>query len=343
VTKRLLTPLLAAAVVFLAACGDSSEPAATVDGTEISQQQVVDELEAIRGNTDYLAAIEATPTPEGPQTPVTGEGEDAFNSAFVAQQLANQIQYTLVTNEVDRRGLDADDECRAAARASVVQRLAQASPSGDGEDVLAAFPESYQGYLVDREADVLLLQGDLIEQPCVADDAVGAYYDAHPEEFEQACSSHILVETEAEAQEIAGQLAGGADFAALAQERSTDTGSAAQGGSIGCVGRGELVPEYETALFGQPVGVVGAPVQSQFGFHVIRVDSRELPPLEEVRDSVAAVIAQDAQEAFGTWFRGAVADADVSVDPRYGTWDPSTAGIARPSFETTTTATTTAP
>lgn len=328
--RRRLLALSAAALVLLA-CGSSTRPAAVVDGTEISQQAVVDELEAIRGNEIYLQAIEGT------GQPVLGDEADAFDSAFVAEQLAVRIQYAIVSNEVDARGLEADEECRAAARDSVLARLAGASPQGDGEAVLGGFDQPYQDYLVDREADFLLLQGELSGQPCVADDAVGAYFDEHEEDFVQACSAHILLETPEEAAAVVVLLEGGADFAALAAERSTDPGSAQAGGELPCVTRGQFLPEFEEALFTQDIGVVGDPVQTAAGYHVIRVDSREAPELADVREQVAQALAAEVESTFNQWFLDAVAAADVELDPRYGTWDPASARIDRPAIEASTT------
>lgn len=328
--------LLVAAAAALGSCGSSTNPAATVDGTVIRQQDVVDELEAIRANGAYVGAI------EGAGARVLGEEDDAFDSAFVATQLGVRIQYAIVGNEVDRRELRADDECRQAARDSLEQRFV--TPDAEGAELLGGFPDDYVDYLVDRESDFLLLQGDLVGQPCVADDAVATYYEEHRDELEQACSAHILVETREDADEVYALLQGGADFAALAAERSTDPGSAAQGGDIGCVTRGRLVPQYEEALFSQPVGEIGEPVESDFGFHIIRVDSRGIPDLEDARDEIGQRLAQEVQQAFGEWFRNAVAAADVSVDPRYGTWNPQTAEIDRPSLdEVPTTSATTQP
>lgn len=330
--------LLAALPVFvLGACGDDPRPAAVVDGAEISQQQVVDELEAIRGNSTYLEAL------EGSGRSVLGEADDAFDSAFVAEQLSVRIQYAIVANEVDNRELEADAECRAAARDALVGRLAGASPDGDGEAVLEGFAEPYRDYLVDREADVLLLQGDLAGQPCVADDAAAAYFEANRDDFEQACSAHVLVATAEEAADVAAQLRAGADFAAVAAERSLDPGSAEQGGELPCVTRGQFLAEFEDALFSQPLGAIGDPVQTSAGFHVIRVDSREIPELADVREQVAQTLAAEVEQALQDWFIDAVAAADVEVDPRYGTWDATTGGIQRPAITDSTSSTSIAP
>jgi hypothetical protein len=331
--RAALLPCLVA--TFLAACAGDAEPAATVDGTPITQQAIVDELEAIQGNPEYVEALEGT------GARVLGEDAGAFDAGFVAAQLGLRIRYALVGNEVERRDLDIDDACRDAARDGVLSRLAGVSATGDGEDVLEKFPDEYVDYLVQREAEVLVLQGDLAGQPCVTDDAVETYYDEHRQEFQQACSGHILVATRAEADEIVALLRGGADFATVAAERSTDPGSAQQGGQLPCVRRGELIPEFESALFSQEVGVIGDPVETEFGFHVIRVDARQVAPLDEVRDQVVEVMRADVENAFGQWFGEAIASAEIDVDPRYGEWDASVADVVRSPEATPSTTTTT--
>ncbi len=97
-------------------------------------------------------------------------------------------------------------------------------------------------------------------------------------------AAHILVATEAEATDVKAQIDAGGDFAALAKEKSTDPGSGPQGGSLGWFGAGQMVPEFETAVAALEPGAVSAPVQSQFGWHVIRLD--------EVRDTAPPPLAQ---------------------------------------------------
>jgi hypothetical protein len=324
---RLSLSLLAlSAAVALGACGDD-EPvaAAVVDGTEITQQSVVDELEAIAGNPDYLEALEQN------SGPVLGDGEDNFDSAFAAQVLSRQIQYTIVTNEVARRGLEVDDACRVAAEQEVVESLGGFSADGDGQPIYEAFPEAYRDQLVTWNAGVLALQGDLAGQPCVNEAAIEDYFEANRADFTEVCAHHILVATQEEAAAIEAELAAGADFGAIAVERYTDTTSGAEGGDLGCAGAGGYVAEFRDAVLSQDIGVVGPPVESQFGFHVIVVDSREEAVLDDdVRDEVRAVLAQDVQTGFGEWFNQALSDAEVTVDARYGTWNATDGQITRP-------------
>ena len=104
-----------------------------------------------------------------------------------------------------------------------------------------------------------------------------------PEELE---ASHILIELASDADDATvaaareqvekaqARLAAGEDFAAVAKDTSADPGSAEEGGSLGSFGRGVMDPAFEAAAFSQEIGVVGEPVRTPFGFHLIRVDSK---------------------------------------------------------------------
>jgi peptidyl-prolyl cis-trans isomerase C len=101
---------------------------------------------------------------------------------------------------------------------------------------------------------------------------------------EQVTASHILVETETEATAIITALQQGADFAELAKEKSTGP-SGPNGGALGTFGRGQMVPAFETAAFNLTAGSVSdSPVQTQFGWHVIKVESKEIAPAPDLQD-----------------------------------------------------------
>lgn len=132
-------------------------------------------------------------------------------------------------------------------------------------------------------------------------------------------ASHILVETEEEANAIVEELAGGADFPALAAEKSTGP-SGPNGGSLGWFGKGMMVPAFEEAVIALEKGEVSAPVQTQFGWHVIILNDErtaEAPTLEEVREEIAGNLRRDAVTAHVDDLVGAatVDRPEVSVDP----------------------------
>ncbi|MBF9058708.1 peptidylprolyl isomerase [Rhodobacterales bacterium HKCCSP123] len=132
-------------------------------------------------------------------------------------------------------------------------------------------------------------------------------------------ASHILVETEEEAQALIEELAGGADFAELAAERSIGP-SGPNGGQLGWFGAGMMVPSFEAATFALEVGEVSAPVQTQFGWHVIVLnDTREQEPpgLEQVRAELTEGLRQARVEAAMTEVmqQAEIDRPEIGIDP----------------------------
>ena len=126
---------------------------------------------------------------------------------------------------------------------------------------------------------------------------------------EQRRASHILLRTGderteaeaiAEAEQLIAQLNTGADFAELAEAHSGDPGSAANGGDLGPAGKGVFVPEFEEALFALEEGQLSAPVATQFGVHIIRLEEIIVPTypgFEELRGEIEQSLAEDAARA----------------------------------------------
>ena len=137
----------------------------------------------------------------------------------------------------------------------------------------------------------------------VTDATLQAAYDTRFKDLAPATeynAVHILVATEDEAKAIKSDLDGGADFAEIAKAKSTDTGSGANGGDLGWFGVGAMVKPFEDAVIAAKVGEVTAPVKSDFGWHVIKVVETRIasaPPLDDLRDELAAEIEQKAIEA----------------------------------------------
>ena len=152
---------------------------------------------------------------------------------------------------------------------------------------------------------------DETAKAAVTDEAVQALFDekyANAEPGKEYQAAHILVATEDEAKAIKDQLDGGADFAAIAREKSTDRGSASAGGDLGWFGVGMMVKPFEDAVIAMKKGEISAPVQSQFGWHVIRlVDERTAanPTIEDVRAELEGDLQGRAVEAKVTELTGA--------------------------------------
>ena len=147
-----------------------------------------------------------------------------------------------------------------------------------------------------------LIAGETLEvvlSQALSEDAVKAAYDAQfadAEPSKEYNASHILVETEEEALAIQADVDGGADFATVAKAKSTGP-SGPNGGSLGWFGKGAMVPSFEAAVVGLEVGAVSAPVQTQFGWHVIILNetrNTNAPELDAVRAEIEGTLRQKA-------------------------------------------------
>ncbi|MDY0884013.1 peptidylprolyl isomerase [Dongia soli] len=135
----------------------------------------------------------------------------------------------------------------------------------------------------------------------VTDEAIKARYEQnlkdHPPQ-DEVKASHILVKTEAEASKIIAQLKKGGDFAKIAKEKSIDKGSAVNGGELGFFTQDAMVKEFGDAAFAMKPGEISQkPVQSQFGWHVIKVEDRrkQTPPaLDAERDQIRQLLSEEA-------------------------------------------------
>ena len=136
----------------------------------------------------------------------------------------------------------------------------------------------------------------------LTDAKLRAFYDKQVKEqppAEEVRARHILVKTEDEAKAALAEITKGTDFAEVAKKRSTD-GSAAQGGDLGYFTADQMVPEFSKAAFELKKGeVTKAPVKSQFGFHLIKVEDKrtqKMPTFEESKDELRSALAQEVAQ-----------------------------------------------
>ncbi|MCK5934631.1 MAG: peptidylprolyl isomerase [Fulvimarina manganoxydans] len=133
----------------------------------------------------------------------------------------------------------------------------------------------------------------------VTDEELKARYDkeiAALEPREEIHARHILLKTKEEAEAVIAELQNGADFAKVAEEKSTGP-SGPNGGDLGFFSAGQMVPEFEKAAFAlDPGSITSEPVQTQFGWHVIKVEEKreaQPPSFEEVKDRIRQLVLRD--------------------------------------------------
>lgn len=145
-----------------------------------------------------------------------------------------------------------------------------------------------------------------------------------PHTQEQVWARHILVENLTGVSNAQAYFDLGYDFADVARKVSKDTGSAVNGGDLGWFGRGMMVPEFENAAFSQEVGVIGEPVKSQFGYHIIQVLGRADIPLN------ASQYLQAQDTAFTEWLAKIEEESKIEI---FDTWQdrvpPEPAGFGQ--------------
>ncbi len=318
--------LAAVLVLLLGACGSSAPFAARVDGTTITQDDLEEEMRAIAANEPYLQSIES-------RIQVRGSGAGTFDAAFTGQILGRQIQYVLVDREIKERKLKLSQADLDAARAVVTEQAG-------GQRILDAFPPEYQDLLVERAARVDALTVSLSGQDAT-DEAARNFYEGNKDQFTEACVSHILVGTRERADQLRGRIQGGEDFGAVAGAESLDNQTRAKGGDLGCEITADTfnAPPFTAAMMSQPVGQVGEPVQTQAGFHLVLVRSRDVPPFDEVAPRAREKVVMASKAKLQEWINKAVAEAKISVNPKYGTFDKTTLAVVPPVAPSTTQAT----
>ena len=136
-----------------------------------------------------------------------------------------------------------------------------------------------------------------------------------PRTEEQVWARHILVDDARTSGIVRSLLLSGKDFAEVARQYSKDTGSGANGGDLGWAPRSKYVTEFADAAFSQPIGEIGEPVKSEFGYHIIQVIDRQERPLDET------AYQQEREAALTDWLTQTRADAtEAGTLISYDTW-----------------------
>ncbi len=145
--------------------------------------------------------------------------------------------------------------------------------------------------------------GKCVDGVSVTEEEVRAFYDEHKDELtdgETVNASHILVDSEEKANEILAALNAGETTFEDAAAAHSSCPSSAEGGCLGDFGRGQMVPEFDSACFEMEVGEVRGPVKTQFGYHIIRLNAKNAAAVyayEDIRDQIHEKLLRDKQQA----------------------------------------------
>jgi peptidyl-prolyl cis-trans isomerase D len=247
------------------------------------------------------------------------------------EEVKNQILFTKLQNLISGTAMVSDAQIRqefdkkntkVKLEYAVLDKDAIAKSIKPNDAELKAFYDrnkaSYTNSIPEkRKVKYAVIDNAKLEaQAQVTPQEIQAYYDQHRDDYRvdlQVNVRHILIKTplagadgkvdqkgvdaaRKKAEDVLKQVNAGGDFSELAKKHSEDTGSATNGGSIGWIGKGRTVPEFESKAFSLPKGGTSDLVQSSYGFHIIHVDDKQdahLKTLAEVKDQIEPILKQE--------------------------------------------------
>jgi len=297
-TRFFVLTVLAGSLALLTACSGSALAAHLIvtlsDGSQVTYNVPIDESQV--------------------ESVVLGSSRQSVTDAEVAiaavngQPITRQDFYIALSETAGKPVLD-----QLIAEMLIAQAAAGAGVSVSNEEVELEFEAVRQQ--VGPEFEILLAQYGMTaddlrkniqisllvfkvstKDVIVTDEQINTYYDEHSAEFESPemiKASHILVDTEAEAQAALGRIRAGADFGEVAAAVSMDPMTAPNGGDLGFFAAGEMVKEFEDAAFALRAGEISGIVETDYGYHIIQVTDRVEPrraSVEEVSGKIEQLL-----------------------------------------------------
>jgi PPIC-type peptidyl-prolyl cis-trans isomerase-like protein len=312
-SRWIIVPVIVAAL-SAAACDSASSPAARVGDVRITDAQVSAEAT----NLGFLSDLS--------QAPCGGEAAAGETTGAACNRLALS---RLIQGE-----LLAAQPIVAVPAADVQAAIASIDTQLGADQVNSGL--AARG--LDRTDLQKIVRGFLEEGPqrrAIAEselgtDGIKTLYDQHILEFTTLEVEHILVATEAEANAAYRQVtAPDADertFRAVAKRMSTDTSSKDNGGLLPSTPASQLAPAFAEAALGLEPGQISRPVQTEFGWHVIRLVSKDVTPLADAKNQL---LDTGAGPVVDTWLRAEARRRGVEVNPRFGRFDLEALRVVR--------------
>jgi parvulin-like peptidyl-prolyl isomerase len=314
----LLLCALVSLALGLAACGGGDDEVPTnavalVDGDEVAR-------------SEYDALInQAKKSYQNQKRDFPKAGSQEF------QTLKNQaVQFLVQREQFEQQAEELDIDVTDKQVADRLEQIKKQYFGGDAKKYEKQLKD--QGLTdanVRRDIRAQLIQEKIFEQVTkdtkVTDKQIEDYYTKNKAQYSQPESRdvrHILVKTKAKADELKSQLDGGADFAALAKQHSTDTGSKANGGKL-TISKGQTVAPFDATAFALKKNAISPPVKTEFGFHIIEaltdVKAAKVTPLKDVKESIRQQLLQtEKNEQMTKWVDDLTKDYEDKVSYAVG-------------------------
>ena len=339
--RRTISVLLLAliAVLALAACGGGGSSSADVPDGAIA---VVGDKTVTKEEFDALIAQQKKSAESQKQDfPEVGTPEYEALKATIVKGLVEQKEWEL---EGEAMGIKVTDQEVETELDNIKKQNGLTDDQKYEAELAKAGVTDAQ---VREELRTRVLTNKIYEavtkNVTVTDADIKAYYDKNPSQYQQPASRevrHILVKSEAKAQQLHDQIQAGADFAKLAKKYTQDEASKADGGKFTAF-KGRTVQPFDDFVFSAKTGELSDPIKTEFGWHIIEVLSAIKPatttPLDQVKDSIKTTVLQTKQNAaMKTWIanlQSKYAD-DISYAPGYA---PASTGTGTSGGTTTAT------
>ncbi|CAI6055875.1 peptidylprolyl isomerase [Cohnella sp. JJ-181] len=242
---------------------------------------------------------------------------DQVGKDQAGSMLDNYMTLKLIGSEAEKAGLS-ESAAEEAVNQEVTKIKAQYNfaTDADFENALSSSGSTLEAYKKNQILPQVELRAIFDKKLAPKEEDLKAYYDKNKANFdtpEQVRASHILLATKEEAEAVLKDLKGGADFAAVAKEKSTDTGSQANGGDLGFFGKGMMNEQFETAAFKLKKNEMSGVVESPNGFHIILLTDRKdavQSTYDSAKDKVkSAYLDEKVNEGASEWIETAKKDA----------------------------------
>jgi len=308
-TRRLAVAVVA--VLLLAGCGDG--PVRAGAAAVVGDERI--EVERLREFVDRGLA--------DPQA----KEQFPDRADYQRQVLNRMVRAQLLERAAEENGV-------SVTQGEVDEQLADFAEQSGGREQLelqaaanGIAPEDLPGFA--REIVLETELGDAVTEGAeVPEEQLEQIYEQNIGQFQQVRSRHILVEDEATARAALARVqADPESFPEVAAELSTDTSNKDDGGDLGLQGRGTFVPQFDEAVFTEPLNEPFV-VQTEFGWHVVEVLERQTTTLEEATpDLRRGALAEQRQAAVLELLQETAERVGVTVNPRFGRWDAEQAQV----------------
>lgn len=315
----------------LVACGSGPigrSAAATVDGHEITVDELTSLMEAQKRNIQKQSDNPAADPQRVSEAldSITGSGEGTFDMAGAANTLQLMISHRITLDHLEAEGDGVTEEDTEAARSELAGQVG-------GEEQLDTFDQEFLQFFIDSTAATKALQRISASGDTDREQRLQELFEETAAE-RPLCLSIIVTETEDAAQAALARVEGGEDFATVATETSVDAQTAESGGFAGCASPDRAAEafggDYSTAAVGEIFGPREQQTEQGPIYILVHIDSTTGPTFEQLQFELGQMLsAEDDNRASEALYRIHV-EADVDVDPRYGTWDSETGTVTPP-------------